>query len=84
MGSSTLAAWIQKHLDQDAKNPPAGGKKEANPIALEIQQVEKKIAEQEELATLARFTPEGMKKHQEELTALKERLKVLKAGANPK
>lgn len=83
-GSSTLAAWIQKHLDEDAKNPPAGGKKEANPIALEIQQVESKIAEKEELATRARFTPEGLKKFQEELTALKERLKVLKAGTNPK
>ena len=80
MGSSTLKGWIQKNLDQDAKTAQPGEDKNASATANagEIQQVEKKIAEMEELATRARFTEEGLKKHKEELATLRERLKVLK------
>ena len=83
-GSGTLAAWIQKNMDQDAKvatapeqTKPAVGKAE------EIRQIEKKIADMEELATRARFTAEGLKKHQAELAALRERLTELKGEAQP-
>lgn len=80
MGSGTLRAWIQKNLDQDAKAAQPGEDKKSTVTAKEeIQQVEKKIAEMEDMATRARFTEEGLKKHQEELATLKERLRVLKA-----
>ena len=64
-GSSTLGAWIQKNLDQDAKATQSGDAKKAQDAATaeEIQQVEKKIAEMEDLATRARFTEDGLKKH---------------------
>lgn len=83
MGSSTLKGWIQKNLDQDAKAAQPGDDKKITDTAnaAEIQQVEKKIAEMEDLATRARFTEDGLKKHQEELAILKERLKVLKGGS---
>ena len=83
-GSSTLAGWIQKNLDQDAKAPadPEKKKPEAG-HAEEIKQIEKKIAEMEEFATRARFTPEGMKKHQDELAALRKRLQELKGETKP-
>ena len=83
MGSGTLAGWIQKNLDQDAK-APAGPEKKKPTKAEEISQIEKKIAEMEEFATRARFTPEGMKKHQDELAALRARLKELKGETKPK
>ena len=82
-GSSTLAGWIQKNLDQDAK-APADPKKEKTDNAEEIQKVEKKIAELEEFATRARFTPEGLKNHQAAIAALQERLKELQGAAKPK
>lgn len=82
-GSSTLAGWIQKNLDQDAK-APADTKKEKTGNAEEIQQVEKKIAEMEEFATRARFTPEGLKNHQAAIAALQARLRELKGEAKPK
>jgi hypothetical protein len=86
MGSSTLKGWIQKNLDQDAKAAQAGGNDKAADAAKaeEIQQVEKKIAGMEDLAKRARFTEEGLKKHQEELAALKERLKVLQGESKAK
>lgn len=83
MGSSTLAGWIQKNLDQDAKAPPGPEKKKLT-TAEEISQIEKKIAEMEEFATRARFTPEGMKNHQAAIAALRERLKELKGETKPK
>ena len=83
MGSGTLAGWIQKNLDQDAKAAPGPEKKKPTK-AEEIRQIEKKIAEMEEFATRARFTPEGMKKHQDELAALRARLKELKGETKPK
>lgn len=82
MGSSTLAGWIQKNLDQDAKASPEPEKKKPDTTE-EIRQIEKKIAEMEEFATRARFTPEGMKKHQDELAALRARLKELKGETKP-
>lgn len=82
MGSSTLAGWIQKNLDQDAK--AAGPEKKKPDTSEEISRIEKKIAEMEEFATRARFTPEGMKKHQDELAALRARLKELKGETKPK
>ena len=86
MGSSTIKGWIQKNLDQDAKaaEPNKDDKTDKSATAEEIQQVEKKIAEMEDLATRARFTEEGLKKHQEEIAALKERLKVLRGESKPK
>ena len=74
--------WIQKNLDQDAKASPEPEKKKPD-TAEEIRQIEKKIAEMEEFATRARFTPEGMKKHQAELAALRARLKELKGETKP-
>jgi len=81
-GSGTLATWIQKHLDQDAKasTHPEKKKPEAGNTE-EIRQIEEKIAAMEDLATRARFTAEGFKKHQEELAGLRARLKALKGEA---
>lgn len=88
MGSSTLAAWIQKNLDEDAKAPQAAKDQKADAAGNtgEIRQVEKKIADMEDFAKRARFTAEGLKKHEEELAALRERLKTLKgeSGSAPK
>ena len=83
-GSGTLATWVQKNLDQDAKasTDPEKKKPEAGNTE-EIRRIEGKIAAMEELATRARFTAEGFKKHQEELAALRERLKALKGEAKP-
>jgi len=85
-GSSTLGAWIQKNLDQDAKAAQPGDAKKTQDAATaeEIQQVEKKIAEMEELGKRARFTEDGLKRHQEEMATLKERLKVLRGESKPK
>ena len=83
-GSGTLATWIQKNLDQDAKaSADPEKKKPETGNAVEIRQIEEKIAAMEELATRARFTAEGFKKHQAELAALRERLKVLRSEAKP-
>lgn len=82
MGSSTLARWIQKHLDQDAK-APGGPDKRTPDNAEEIRQIEKKIAEMEEFATRARFTPKGYRKHQAAIEALRDRLKKLKDETKP-
>ena len=83
-GSGTLATWIQKNLDQDAKASidPEKKKPEAG-NAEEIRRIEEKIAAMEDLATRARFTAEGFKKHQADLAALRERLKALKGEAKP-
>lgn len=80
MGSSTLAGWIQKNLDKDAKASASARDQNAMDTANaeEIRQVEKKIADMEDFAKRARFTAEGLKKHQDEIAALRERLQVLK------
>jgi len=85
MGSSTLAGWIQKNLDEDAKTPHTAKDQQAKDTANaeKIRQVEKKIADMEDLAMRARFTAEGLKKHEEELTALREQLKILKGEPRP-
>ena len=51
--------------------------------AEEIRQVEKKIADMEDFAKRARFTAEGLTKHQEQIAALRERLQVLKSESTP-
>ena len=85
MGSGTLAKWIQKNLDADAK-VSAGTKEQKakdGTNAEEIRQVEKKIADMEDFAKRARFTAEGLTKHQEQIAALRERLQVLKSESTP-
>jgi len=85
MGSGTLAKWIQTHLDEDAKTP--GGAKDDKAKdgtnAEQIQQVEKEISDLEDFAKRARFTAEGLAKHQQQLAALRERLQVLKSESTP-
>ena len=85
MGSSTLAKWIQKNLDEDAKAPGVAKDRKAKDVtnAEEIRQVEQKIAEMEDFAKRARFTAEGLTKHQEQIAALRERLQVLKSESTP-
>jgi hypothetical protein len=85
MGSSTLAKWIQKNLDADAKAAGVPKDQKAKDVtnAEEIRQVEKKIADMEDFAKRARFTAEGLKQHQEQIAALRERLQVLKGESAP-
>lgn len=84
MGSGTLAKWIQKNLDQDAKQKPGVDQEKAGAAnAEEIKRLEKQIADKEEFATRARFTQEGLEKHQKELAALRQQLKELKGETKP-
>lgn len=85
MGSSTLAKWIQKNLDEDTKAPGVAKDRKAKDVtnAEEIRQVEQKIADMEDFAKRARFTAEGLAKHQEQIAALRERLQVLKSESTP-
>ena len=85
MGSGTLAEWIQKNLDADAKVSAGTKDQKAKDVtnAEEIRHVAQKIADMEDFAKRARFTAEGLTKHQEQIAALRERLQVLKSESSP-
>ncbi len=87
-GSSTLRNWIQKNLDADAKDPNRGKQEPQKNTQAEIERVQKRIAEIEDLMKRARFTKEGFEKISAELKDLKVLLIKLqsdkeRAPANP-
>ena len=84
-GSSTMAGWIQKNLDADAKNPNRGGGQPApiNPNAKRIAELEKQVKEMETFGKFAQFAGDSRKKFETKLAALKKELIELKA-AKPK
>ena len=90
-GSSTLAGWINKNMEADAKDPNRAKanqpdvKPDVKPGVkpddkqAEIARIQMRILAIENLKKVARFTQEGLAKINAELAELKARLKQLQA-----
>ena len=76
MGSSTLANWIKKNMDMDAKDPNRGkgGKTKPGGNNEEIQKLRKEIARMKDFMKRARFTPDGLARFKARLKKLEDRL----------
>jgi len=87
MGSSTIANWIKKNMDMDAKDPNRVKSGEAKPGAnnQEIQKLRQEIARMKDFMKRARFTPDGAARFKARLKKLEDRLAELtqaKGGAS--
>jgi len=68
-GSGTLARWIQKNLDTDAKNPPKNNK---------LRELEKEIEEIKDFISRAKFTPKGLAKYKTKLKEMERQLNEMR------
>ena len=68
-GSGTLARWIQKNLDTDAKNPPKNNK---------LRELEKEIEEIKDFISRAKFTPKGLAKYKTKLKEMEKQLNEMR------
>jgi len=82
MGSSTLANWIKKNMDMDAKDPNRGkgGKTKPGGNNEEIQKLRQEIARMKDFMKRARFTPDGLARFKARLKKLEDRLAELTNG----
>ena len=68
-GSGTLARWIQKNLDTDAKIPPKNNK---------LRELEKEIEEIKDFISRAKFTPKGLAKYKNKLKEMERQLNEMR------
>ena len=82
MGSSTMANWIKKNMDMDAKDPTRGKEGGSKPGAnnVEIQKLSGEIARMKDFMKRARFTPDGAARFKARLKKLEDRLAKLTKG----